>query len=181
MKDYFCTCLMLLSIACWAQQTQKTEVRKITDMTSANSIRAHKIDSALYNLSFIDNLKNDSTYTIKITYISRFSIIRHSFYITRIEDKYTVLCIRTQLKGEGNNYAYPKTRLSPTQINSLRQFENDLTILLSENDPCIDVGATEFDLTVSGKTKSFIDSSCTFENEALELEYLLFRTRHYYQ
>lgn len=170
--------LLFLATASWSQQLQKTAVRKITDMTSVNSIRTHKIDSALFGMSFIDSLKKDSTYSIQIVFNSRFSNIRHNFYITRGEDKYMASCIKTQLMGTGSNYAYPNTTLSTNQINSLKQFENDLTILLRKNDPCIDAGQTEFNLSISGKTKSFNDSFCTLGNAALELEYLLFRTKY---
>lgn len=170
--------LLLVPIASIAQQLQQTEVRKITDMTSltSNTIKFHKVDSSLYYLSFIDSLKIDSTYIIKINWGGWGNEVKHTFRIVRTRDGYVASLQKTaQIKGVWSSNIYPNALLKSYQVDSLRIFEKELIILLKRDDYCQDSG-TSFDLTISGKSKSFVDNICKFGDAGAYLEKLLFTT-----
>lgn len=168
--------LFFLPLLCVGQQLQKTEVRKVTDMTSvtSNTIKSYRVDSSLYTMSFIDSLQADSIYIIKIRSGGWGNEIRYKFTIVRTISGFEAFSqTTTKLKGIWGSHAYSNTSLTKHQVDSLRKFEIGLLALLKRDDYCQD-SQTSFDLTISGKTKSFTDDMCKFGDPGSDLEKLLF-------
>ena len=168
--------LFLLPLTSIAQDLQKVKVQKVTDMTSIthNTIKVHVVDSSVYSMTFIDSLQVDSTYIIKIDWGGWNNEVKYKFKITRTGNGYIASSQKTaKIKGVWSGHTYPNTKLTTYQIDSLRMFEKRLFILLKKVDNCQD-SQTSFNLFVSGRTKSFVDDMCIFNDPGHELEKLLF-------